>query len=178
MPVPDQSDADGGTALQHTVVEAARRAALTVAVAESLTAGMVCARLTDVPGASVVLRGGVVTYATDLKATLLGVDPELLEAHGPVHPDVAAQMAAGVAERLGADVGVATTGVAGPGPADGHPAGTVYIAVLRSGDCTTRRLTLTGDRAAVREGTVVAVIELLLDRLTGTIPGPDALASV
>jgi nicotinamide-nucleotide amidase len=101
----------------------------TVAVAESLTGGMLCSALVDVPGASAVVRGGVVSYATDLKHRLLGVDAGLLAANGPVDPDVAAQMAHGVRERLGADWGVATTGVAGPDPQDGIPAGTVYVAV-------------------------------------------------
>jgi nicotinamide-nucleotide amidase len=98
-------------------------------VAESLTGGMLCSALIDVPGASAVVRGGVVSYATDLKHRLLGVDAGLLAANGPVDPDVATQMAHGVRERLGADWGVATTGVAGPDPQDGIAAGTVYIAV-------------------------------------------------
>ena len=76
-----------------------------------------------------MLRGGVVAYATDLKAALLDVDPALLDAAGPVHPDVAAQMARGVRSRLGADLGLATTGVAGPDPQDGHPPGEVHVAV-------------------------------------------------
>ena len=101
----------------------------TVAVAESLTGGMLCSALVEVPGASAVVRGGVVAYATELKHRLLGVDAGLLAAHGPVDPEVAAQMAHGVRELLGADWGLATTGVAGPGPQDGIAAGTVYVAV-------------------------------------------------
>jgi nicotinamide-nucleotide amidase len=106
----------------------------TLAVAESLTGGLVAAALTDVPGSSVAFRGGIVAYATELKAELLGVDAAMLAAHGPVYPAVAAAMAAGVRDRLGATVGAATTGVAGPGPQDGQPAGTVHIAVsIRGG---------------------------------------------
>ena len=86
----------------------------TVAVAESLTGGLVAVALTDIPGASASFRGGVVTYATELKAALLGVDPVMLARHGAVYAPVAAAMAAGVRERLGATFGVATTGVAGP----------------------------------------------------------------
>ena len=86
----------------------------TVAVAESLTGGLVAAALTDIPGASASFRGGVVTYATELKAALLGVDPVMLARHGAVYAPVAAAMAAGVRQRLGATFGVATTGVAGP----------------------------------------------------------------
>ena len=82
-----------------------------------------------VPGASAVLRGGVVAYATDVKGSVLGVPADLLEAHGAVHPAVAAAMAAGAARLLGAVWGVATTGVAGPAEQDGHPVGTVHVAV-------------------------------------------------
>jgi nicotinamide-nucleotide amidase len=101
----------------------------TVAVAESLTGGMVCSSLIEVPGASAAVRGGVVAYATELKHRLLDVDGDLLARNGPVDPDVAAQMALGVRERLGADWGVATTGVAGPEPQDGVAPGRVYLAV-------------------------------------------------
>jgi nicotinamide-nucleotide amidase len=90
---------------------------------------MVCAALVDVPGASAAVRGGVVAYATELKHRLLDVDGDLLARNGPVDPDVAAQMALGVRERLGADWGLATTGVAGPDPQDGVPPGRVYLAV-------------------------------------------------
>src|SRR5262249_58495977 len=87
------------------------------------------AALTDVPGVSAVLRGSVTAYATDVKASLLGVDAGLLEREGPVHPEVARQMAEGVRRLLGAAYGVATTGGAGPGPPDGGPARTVFVAV-------------------------------------------------
>jgi nicotinamide-nucleotide amidase len=101
----------------------------TVAVAESLTGGLVAAALTSVPGSSAAFRGGVVAYATELKTALLGVPADLLARHGPVHEAVAAAMASGVRASLGATFGLATTGVAGPGPADGHQAGTVFVAV-------------------------------------------------
>jgi len=158
-------------------VAALRSAGLTIAVAESLTAGQVSARLADVPGASAVLRGGVVSYATEVKASVLGVDAALLAASGPVHPEVARQMARGVRALLGADVGVATTGVAGPGPQDGHPAGTAFVA-LTWGDATKDRshplpevelveqvlaLSLSGDRAQVRAATTAAALGLVVD---------------
>ena len=142
-------------------VAALRAAGLSVATAESLTGGLVCAALVDVPGASAVVRGAVVAYATELKASVLGVDAALLARTGPVDAEVARQMARGVRERLGADVGLATTGVAGPGPADGHEAGTVYVAVAADAlprGATARRLTLPGERAAVRRGAVEAVL--------------------
>jgi nicotinamide-nucleotide amidase len=135
---------------------------LTIAVAESLTGGLVVADLVSVPGASAVVRGGVVAYATELKHELLGVDAALLAAGGPIQRAVAEQMATGVRERLGADVGVATTGVAGPDPQDGHPPGEVWIAVASDAGVRSLRLERGGDREAVRRETVSAVLELAL----------------
>jgi nicotinamide-nucleotide amidase len=132
----------------------------TLATAESLTGGLVGGALTDVPGVSAVYRGGVVVYATDLKAKLAGVPEDLLAAVGPVHPDTAAALAAGVRERLEATYGLATTGVAGPDPQAGIEAGTVYVAAAGPGSVQVRKLQLTGDRAAVRRATVLAVLEL------------------
>ena len=140
----------------------------TVAVAESLTGGLVAAALTDVPGASNAFRGGVIAYATELKAQVLGVDVAMLKRHGPVYPPVAVAMAEGVRQRLGATFGVATTGVAGPGPQDGHPAGTVHIAVSLAGDTVVRTMALAGDRDEVRRLAVERVLGLLLGRLRET----------
>ncbi|HXW43404.1 MAG TPA: CinA family protein [Streptosporangiaceae bacterium] len=137
----------------------------TVAVAESLTGGMVAAALTSVPGSSTVFIGAVVAYATRLKTALLGVPGDLLAVHGPVHEDVAMAMARGVRDRLGATYGLATTGVAGPGPSDGRPAGTVFVAVGGPDGCTVRELALAGDRPQVRAGSVRAVLSLLLSTL-------------
>jgi nicotinamide-nucleotide amidase len=142
----------------------------TVAAAESLTGGLVAAALTDVPGASEAFRGGVVAYATELKAQALGVDVTMLKRHGPVYAPVAAAMAEGVRTRLGATVGVATTGVAGPGPQDGHPAGTVHIAVSLAGDTVVRTMALAGTRDEVRRLTVERVLGLLLGRLREECP--------
>jgi len=158
--------------------------AQTVAVAESLTGGMVCAALIEVPGASAVVRGGVVAYATELKHRLLDVDGDLLARNGPVDPDVAAQMALGVRERLGADWGLATTGVAGPDSQDGVAPGRVYLAVagplvplsadLVSGPglavqppISTRvlELDLVGDRSQVRTASTEQAIGALLAAL-------------
>ena len=111
------------------LVSALRERGQTVAVAESLTGGLICATVVEVPGASAVLRGGVVAYATELKHRLLDVDAGLLARNGPVDPDVAAQMALGVRERLGADWGLASTGVAGPDAQGDAPVGRVYLAV-------------------------------------------------
>jgi len=122
---------------------------------------MVGAALTDVPGVSAVYRGGVVVYATDLKATLAGVPQDLLDAVGPVHPDTAAALAKGVRERLKATYGLATTGVAGPDPQAGVEAGTVYVAVAGPSAVQVRKVQLNGDRSAVRQGSVQAALELL-----------------
>lgn len=148
------------------LVDAARARGLTVGVAESLTGGLVCARVVDVPGASDVLRGAVVAYATDLKASLLGVDAGLLAARGPVDPDVAAAMADGVRRRTGADVGLATTGVAGPGPQDGVAAGTVFVAVVTPAGRQVQELACPGDRDAVRRAAVDAVLALAVRAVT------------
>lgn len=142
----------------------------TVATAESLTGGLVAAALTDVPGSSSAFRGGVVAYAAELKAQFLGVDGDLLKRHGPVYAPVAAAMAEGVRDLLGATVGVATTGVAGPGPADGHPAGTVHVAVSLAGDTGVRTMALPGSRDEVRRLTVERVLGLLLGRLREECP--------
>lgn len=137
----------------------------TVAAAESLTAGLFCARLAEVPGASATLRGGLVVYATDLKTALAGVPADLLAAHGPVSPETAAALAEGVRERCAATWGVGLTGVAGPDPVDGHGPGRVYLGLSAGGRTDVVRLDLPGDRAAVRAAAVDAAIDALLARL-------------
>ena len=164
--MPDKGVA--GPAARNLAAEVLRllsEANWTVATAESLTGGLVAAALTDVPGSSQAFRGGVVSYATDLKARLLGVDPAMLEDYGAVYAPVAAAMAAGVRDRLGATVGIATTGVAGPDPQDGVPPGTVHIAVSLADDTIVRTIALAGDRDEVRTLTVERVLGLLLGRL-------------
>ena len=156
---------DGSRALSQEVIGLLRARGGTIAVAESLTGGMAAAALTSVPGASAAFRGGVVAYATDLKAALLGVPAALLDLHGAVHPDVARAMADGVRSRLGATVGAATTGVAGPDPQDGQPVGTVYIAVSAAGGTAVHALALSGGRQRIREATVERLLGLLICRL-------------
>jgi nicotinamide-nucleotide amidase len=137
----------------------------TVAVAESLTGGLLAAALTGIPGASAAFRGAVVAYATSLKATLLDVPPPVLDARGAVSPEVAAAMADGVRGRLGATFGAATTGVAGPDAAEGKPVGTVHIAVSSASATTVRSLALAGSREDIRQHTVEEALSLLLQRL-------------
>ena len=137
----------------------------TVAAAESLTAGLFCATLATVPGASGTLRGGVVVYATELKSALAGVPVDLLAAHGPVSQETAAALAEGVRDRCAANWGIGLTGVAGPDPVDGHRPGRVYLGIAGSGGTDVVELDLPGDRAAVRTGAVVAAMSQLLARL-------------
>jgi nicotinamide-nucleotide amidase len=153
-----------GETVALLVLELARRGQ-TVAAAESLTGGLLCATLVDVPGASQVLRGGLVVYATDLKTSLAGVPADLLDRQGAIDPDVALALARGARERCGADWGLATTGVAGPEPQDGVEVGTVYVAVADAADAQVRRLRLDGDREAIRAAAVAAALDLLRQRL-------------
>lgn len=151
--------------LAQSLVTRLTQTGLTIAAAESLTGGLVCSALVDVPGASAVLRGSVTAYATELKAQVLGVDAARLASVGPVDAQVAQEMADGVAQLLGADVAVATTGVAGPGPADGHEAGTVYIAAIAPWGSVWRLLKLEGQRSQIRAQTVRHVLVLALELL-------------
>ncbi|MCY0930924.1 CinA family protein [Streptomyces sp. H27-H1] len=145
----------------------------TVAVAESLTGGMVAAELTAVPGASRSFRGSVTAYATELKHQVLGVDAGLLEAEGAVNPQVAEEMAAGVRRLLGASWGIATTGVAGPDPQDGQPVGTVFVAVAGPGSRKTAALRLKGSRAEIRRESARTVLELLASELRDNRRGQE-----
>ncbi|MFE5486673.1 CinA family protein [Streptomyces sp. NPDC056527] len=156
------------------VLELLAESGHTVAAAESLTGGLVAAELTGVPGASKSFRGSVTAYATALKQELLGVDATLLAERGAVDPEVALQMAAGARRRLGADWGVATTGVAGPDPQDGQPVGTVYVAVSGPvGAGKVAALRLNGGRAEIRRESVRSVLELLVDELSGNARAQD-----
>jgi nicotinamide-nucleotide amidase len=142
----------------------------TLGIAESLTGGLVVSSLVGVPGASAVVRGGIVAYSTPLKHSLLGVDPTLLEAHGAVHPRVARQMAEGVRVRLAVDgipcdVGISTTGIAGPDSPDGQPVGTVHIGVATPLGTRVESLELQGTRDEIRAETVRRAVRTALDAL-------------
>jgi nicotinamide-nucleotide amidase len=147
------------------LVAALIRRGETVAAAESLTAGLVCATLADVPGASAALRGGLVVYATELKAELAGVDRALLAEHGAVYPEVAAQLAEGARARCGADWGLGLTGVAGPDPQDGVTPGTVHVGLVGENVRAVRTLRFQGHRMAVRQAAVQAAFEFLGEQL-------------
>lgn len=134
----------------------------TLAAAESLTGGLLLAHLTSVPGSSSVVRGGVVAYSSEAKVTLLGVDPQLIARVGPVHPDVAAQMAVGCRRILGTTLAVSTTGEAGPDPATSAPVGTFFVAVADSEGVRVLRGDAPGSREQVREAAVDQALALLV----------------
>ena len=144
---------------------------LTIAVAESLTGGLLVAELIRTPGASAVVLGGVVAYNTALKHSVLGVDAELLAARGAVDPEVAQQMATGVRSALAvggrpADIGISTTGVAGPDPQDGQPVGTVYLGFAVGTDVANVALQLSGSRDGIRNAVVSESLTELARQLT------------
>lgn len=151
-------------------IEALVSARLTIGVAESLTGGLLASTLIGVPGASAAVRGGVVAYDTRVKHALLGVDAGLLALRGAVHPEVALQMADGVrrvltVDGLPTDVGIATTGVAGPDPQDGQDVGTVFVAIVTRAGGRVVPLVLDGDRQEIRERTVELALEALVQEL-------------
>lgn len=160
--------------LPAVVVQALLEGGLTVATAESLTAGLLAATLADVPGASGTLQGGVVAYQNHAKEQVLGVDGDLLARRGAVDGDVAVQMAQGARRVLGADVGLATTGVAGPEPHQGKPVGTVHLGISGLGEDRSLLLRLEGDRPTIRRATVELMLEHLQDLLSRHIPPADS----
>jgi len=170
--LPASTEVAGVTDIARALVAELTARGETVAVAESLTGGLVVAELVGVPGASAVVRGGVVAYATPVKATVLGVDAELLAERGAVDPEVARQMAAGVrialaVEGVPATWGISTTGVAGPDPQDGQPVGTVFIGIAGTAGAEAVELHLDGDRGAIRRAVVSELLTRLRSRLQG-----------
>jgi PncC family amidohydrolase len=143
------------------------RRGMSLSTAESITGGALGDLVSAAAGASETYLGGVVTYATEAKIKLLGVAQGTVDEHGVVSEQCASEMAAGVRALLGADWGVATTGVAGPTEQEGKPVGTVYVAVAGPADAVVRRLRLDGDRAEIRAKTCTAAAKLVLETLTG-----------
>ncbi|MGO4122579.1 CinA family protein [Arthrobacter sp. YAF16] len=152
--------------LAEQAVARAIERGLTVATAESLTAGMVAAVLADTPGASGMLQGGVVAYANSVKASILGVSRELLDAAGSVDGQVAAAMAAGARTACGTDVAVATTGVAGPEAHDGKDVGTVFVGLATAEGATSFAYHFEGSRQEIRALACGAALERLLEALS------------
>ena len=154
------------------VVGALIERGLTIAVAESLTGGMLVSELIATPGASAAILGGVVAYDTRLKHTVLGVDADLLATAGAVDARVAEQMADRVRTVLAvggrpADVGISTTGVAGPDLQDGKSVGTVFVGIAIGAEVSSIELSLTGSRAAIRSATVAEALVQLQKMLEG-----------
>jgi len=154
------------TDLDRKVAALLRESGLTLSVAESCSGGLIAKRLTDIPGSSGYFLLGVVTYANSAKEAVLGLPQELIEKHGAVSSEVAAAMAAGVRKLSGSDIGIATTGIAGPdGGTREKPVGTVFIAIARTDGCEVSRHCFNGDRAAVRDATAEAALKLLFSRI-------------
>ena len=147
------------------IVAQLRQRDLTIATAESLTAGMLSSAIADVPGASAVLQGGVVAYNNTIKHRILGVSADTLAARGAVDIETAKQMATGVRERFGADLGVATTGVAGPEPSEGKAVGIVFIALAARDTTSAKLLRFDGNRAQIRQATVATSLQLVAEWL-------------
>lgn len=141
----------------------------TLATVESLTGGLLASTIVEIAGVSAVYRGGMVVYATELKGVLAGVPAALLAARGPVDPDVARALAEGGRRRCAADWAIATTGVAGPEPQDGHPVGEVYVATAGPGGARVRRLELGTGREAIRTAAVTEALRLLTDELYAVV---------
>jgi nicotinamide-nucleotide amidase len=169
---------DGATIDEQVAALLAGPPPHTIATAESCSGGLLAARLTDRPGSSAYVLGGVVAYSNDAKAELAGVDPELIERHGAVSPEVAAALADGAIERFGAQIGVGITGVAGPdGGTEEKPVGFVCLSVAeRDGERMDRSVTLPGGRQDVRERSTTVAMHMLRRLLTGTAAAPDALS--
>lgn len=154
--------------LAERVGAACRARGITIATAESCTAGLVAHLLTEIPGSSDYFRGGLVTYANDVKTALAGVPDETLAAHGAVSAQVAVAMAEGARDRLDVDVAVAVTGVAGPvGGTPAKPVGLTYVAVADGAGDDVRRFAWTEDRSGNKRSSAAAALALLADRLSG-----------
>ncbi|MDO5683428.1 MAG: nicotinamide-nucleotide amidohydrolase family protein [Propionibacteriaceae bacterium] len=160
-----------GLSLARSVVLAASAAGRTLATAESLTGGLLGAMVTSVPGASLIYRGGVITYATDVKGTLGGVPAEVLDLHGAVAAPTAEELAKGAARQCDADVGIALTGVAGPAVQEGQTPGTVWLGwAVKEGRSGAVLLHLSGSRAGIRAAAARCALELALTLVQGEIP--------
>jgi nicotinamide-nucleotide amidase len=159
--------AEDERSIAEIVLELAREQGLTIATAESCTGGLVASRLTSVPGSSGVFRGGVVAYSNDVKEAELGVPRAVLEEHGAVSAETAKAMAEGARERLGADLAVAVTGIAGPGGGtEEKPVGLVYLHASGPREEEARRTDLPGDREMIRGRATAAALHLLRRMLT------------
>lgn len=172
-PLPDDIHAAGASTLAADLVACLAGRSLTIATCESLTGGGVCAALTSVPGSSRAVRGGLVTYASDLKVSLAGVDAGRVAREGVINEATAVQMARGALAACRSHVAVSCTGVAGPDGQDGHEPGEVWVGLAMRDTLAdaspvtvaSRRLQLAGDRHAIRQATIVEALRFVLDRV-------------
>lgn len=151
--------------LAELVVALLKEIDASVSTAESLTGGLLCSTLINAPGASAFVRGGIVAYTADAKVDVLGVPAGLIDELGTVDGRVAASMAEAVRRKFGSTYGLATTGVAGPEPSEGHAVGTVHIAIAGPEGTDSWSLALGGDRDTIRNSTVTEVLSRFVDRV-------------
>jgi PncC family amidohydrolase len=164
------ADPPQGRALEAQVGELLRVRRLMLATAESSTGGLISSRLTDVPGSSDYMLGGVVAYADEAKLQMLGVRPRTVAQHGAVSDPVTRQMATGARIMFGADVAVSVTGIAGPGGAtETKPLGLTFVGLSAPDGVWVRRFVFEGDRAANKRASAEAALRLLLDYLNGEL---------
>lgn len=164
----DADYSEDGAGLEETLSRLLRQRGLTLAAAESCTGGLIAKRMTDLPGASQVFRGGVVSYTNEVKVAVLGVRQETLDRFGAVSAETAREMAEGVRRVTGSDLGVSVTGVAGPDRDDrGNAVGTVFIAVASAEGTTVQPLLLDGERERIRSSAAKHAVDLVRRRLLG-----------
>lgn len=153
--------------IAQQLVDALTQRNLTITTAESCTGGMIASAITDISGASAVLKQGVITYANEAKSNLLGVRPDTLENYGAVSEETAWEMAEGAREKSGADIAIALTGIAGPtGGTEAKPVGLVYIGVSTVHEAAVQRFVFTGTRHTIRTQAVHEALALALASLT------------
>ena len=151
--------------LAHELIQKLSQRYLTISVAESLTGGLVAASLTQIPGASAVFKGGIIAYRDEIKQKVLKVDPALITKFTSISEPVAQSMATNVREIMNTDIGIATTGVAGPDKSDGFAPGIVFVAISIGDHKICQKLELVGDRTQIRDQSVNEIFKLTLSQL-------------
>ena len=151
--------------LAHEIIQKLGQRHLTISVAESLTGGLVAASLTQIPGASAVFKGGIIAYRDEIKQKVLKVDPALITKFTSISEPVAQSMATNIREIMNTDIGIATTGVAGPDKSDGFAPGIVFVAISIGDHKICQKLELVGDRTQIRDQSVNEIFKLTLSQL-------------
>jgi len=151
--------------LAYELIQKLGQRHLTISVAESLTGGLVAASLTQIPGASAVFKGGIIAYGDEIKQQVLKVDSALITKFTSISEPVAQSMATNVRELMNTDIGIATTGVAGPDKSDGFAPGIVFVAISIGDHKICQKLELVGDRTQIRDQSVNEIFKLTLSQL-------------